>query len=147
MTAFVGQQPLAGTTECSPGRVRRRTAPFSCSKPSPERYSSPGRGREAEIPRIVEFWLGDVPLGRAFWLWGIVGGGVVSLFVTLFALMLLAAGAPAWLAVLVFAAHIPWNLILLVGVWRSAGRPEVSRAHSNLVRLVILLWVVVLSLV
>ena len=105
-----------------------------------------GRGREAEIPRIVEFWRGDVPLGRAFWLWGIVGGGVVSLFATLFTLMFLAAGAPAWLAVLVFAAHIPWNLVLLVGVWRSAGRPEVSRAHSNLVRLVILIWVVVLSL-
>jgi hypothetical protein len=48
--------------------------------------------------------------------------------------------------VLVFAAHIPWNLILLVGVWRSAGRPEVSRAAANVARLVILAWVVVLSL-
>jgi hypothetical protein len=107
----------------------------------------PGHRQEGGIPRIVEFWRGGLPLGRAFWLWGILGGGFVSLFATLLALMLLAAGAPAWLAVLVFAAHIPWNLILLVGVWRSAGRPEVSRAHSNLVRLVILLWVVVLSLV
>jgi hypothetical protein len=60
--------------------------------------------------------------------------------------MLVAAGAPAWLAVLAFAAHIPWNLILLVGVWRSAGRPEVSRAAANVARLVILAWVVVLSL-
>lgn len=60
--------------------------------------------------------------------------------------MLVAARAPAWLAVLVFAAHIPWNLILLVGVWRSAGRPEVSRAAANVARLVILAWVVVLSL-
>jgi hypothetical protein len=60
--------------------------------------------------------------------------------------MLVAAGAPAWLAVLVFAAHIPWNLILLVGVWRSAGRPEVSRAAAKVARLVILAWVVVLSL-
>ena len=60
--------------------------------------------------------------------------------------MLVAAGAPAWLAVLVFAAHIPWNLILLVGVWRSAGRPEVSRAAATVARLVILAWVVVLSL-
>jgi hypothetical protein len=96
---------------------------------------------------IVEFWRGGLPLGRAFWLWGILGGGIVSLFATLLALMLLAAGAPAWLAALVFAAHIPWNLMLLVGVWRSAGRPGVSRATANLARLVILLWVVVLSLV
>jgi hypothetical protein len=96
---------------------------------------------------IVEFWRGGLPLGRAFWLWGILGGGIVSLFATLLALMLLAAGAPAWLAALVFAAHIPWNLMLLVGAWRRAGRPGVSRATANLARLVILLWVVVLSLV
>ena len=71
--------------------------------------------------------------------------GFVSLFATLLALMLLAAGAPAWLAVLVFAVHIPWNLVLLVGVWRSAGRPEVSPAAANLARLMILIWVAVLS--
>jgi hypothetical protein len=46
----------------------------------------------------------------------------------------------------VFAAHIPWNLVLLVGVWRSAERPGVSPAGANLARLVILAWVVVLSL-
>ena len=95
---------------------------------------------------IVELWQGRLPLGRAFWLWGILGGGIVSLFSTLLALTLIAAGAPAWLAVLVFAAHIPWNLVLLVGVWRSAGRPEVSPAAANLARMVILAWVVVLSL-
>ena len=60
--------------------------------------------------------------------------------------MLVAAGAPAWLAVLVFAAHIPWNFVLLVGVWRSAERPEVGHAAANLVRLTILCWVLVLSL-
>jgi hypothetical protein len=83
-----------------------------------------------------------VPSGSGAFL----GGGVVSQLATLLALMLLAAGAPAWLAVLVFAAHIPWNLVLLVGVWRSAGRPEVSRAAANLARMLILALVVVLSL-
>jgi hypothetical protein len=36
--------------------------------------------------------------------------------------------------------------VLLVGVWRSAGRRGVSRAAANVARLVILAWVVVLSL-
>jgi hypothetical protein len=104
------------------------------------------RSTGGEIRRIVQFWRGGLPLGRAFWLWGILGGGIVSLLTTLLALMLVAAGAPAWLAVLVFAVHILWNFVLLVGVWRSAGRPEVSHAAANLVRLTILVWVVVLSL-
>ena len=95
---------------------------------------------------IIEFYRGGLPLVRAFWLWGILGGGIVSLCCTLLALTLIAASAPAWLAVLAFAAHIPWNLMLLVGIWRSAGRPEVSPAAANLARTVILAWVVVLSL-
>ena len=95
---------------------------------------------------IVEFWRGRLPLGRAFWLWGILGGGIVSLFSTLLALALLAAEAPAWLAMLVFAAHIPWNLVLLVGVWRSTERGGVSHEIAYGARLIILTWVVALSL-
>jgi hypothetical protein len=41
---------------------------------------------------------GGLPLERAFWFWGILGGGTVSRFCTLFALTLVAADAPAWLA-------------------------------------------------
>jgi hypothetical protein len=94
---------------------------------------------------IVEFWHGNLPLGRAFWLWGLLGGGIVSLFSTLLALALLAAEAPVWLAMLVFAVHIPWNLVLLVGVWRSAGRAGMSREIAHAARLIILAWVVALS--
>ena len=47
---------------------------------------------------------------------------------------------------LVFAAHIPWNVVLLVGVWRSAGQPGVSPAAASLARLVIVAWLVVLSI-
>jgi hypothetical protein len=95
---------------------------------------------------ILELWRGELPLGRVFWLWGILGGGVVALFITILALALLTTGAPAWLAALVFAADIPWNLVLLVGVWRSAAQPGVASGTANLARLAMLAWVVVLSL-
>ena len=94
---------------------------------------------------IVELWRGELPLGRAFWLWGVLGGAAVGLFTTLLPVVLLAAEAPAWLAALAFAAHLPWNLVLLVGVWRSAGRPEVDRDAAVLARAVMLGWVVALS--
>jgi hypothetical protein len=48
--------------------------------------------------------------------------------------------------VLVFAADIPWNLVLLVGVWRSAGQPKVSRDTASFVRVAMAVWVLILSL-
>ena len=44
-----------------------------------------------------------------------------------------------------FVAHLPWNLVLLVGVWRSAGRPEVGRHITYLARSAIVAWAVALS--
>ena len=64
---------------------------------------------------IVELWQGELPLGRAFWLWGVLGGTSVSLASTLAAAMLLAADAPAGLAALALshpgefkASQWPW---------------------------------------
>ena len=95
---------------------------------------------------VVALWHGRLPLGRAFWAWGILGGAAVGLGSTLLAVILLTVDAPAWLAALAFAAHLPWNLVLLVGVWRSAGQPGVTRSTAELARLAMLVWVVVLSL-
>ena len=94
---------------------------------------------------ILEFWRGGLPLGRAFWLWAILGGGVANLFAGILLLALVTAGAPGWLAVAAYAAHMPWNAVLLVGVWRSAGRPEVGRDAASLARLATAAWVLVLS--
>ena len=96
---------------------------------------------------IAEFWRGDLPLTTAFWSWGILGGALVNLAATLLMVALLSVDAPAWLAALVFAAHLSPNAALVVGVWRSAARPEVGRGTAELARWTILAWAVVLSLV
>jgi hypothetical protein len=93
---------------------------------------------------ILEFWRGGVPLGQAFWLWGLLGGAVINLFATLLMVFLLTAGAPAWIAAVLFAAHLPVNVLLLVGVWRSAGRPEVGGDTAALARVAMVAWVAVL---
>jgi hypothetical protein len=67
---------------CSGTNARLCGAVFSCSS----------FGGKAEIWTIVEFWRGDLSPGRAFW--DIVGGGIVSLFATLLALMLVTATGP-----------------------------------------------------
>ena len=97
---------------------------------------------------IRQFWRGGLPLGEAFWLWGILGGGVVNLFATLAALLLLTAEV----ARLARGAarsrlHIPFNLFLLVGVWRSSARPEIGAERRQLARLCMSVWVIALSIV
>jgi hypothetical protein len=99
------------------------------------------------VTGLERFWRGGVPLAEAFWVWGVLGGAVLNLFATLAAAMLLTFGAPAWLAAAAFAAPIPANIALLVGVWRSAGRPEVGQDKRLLARACMAVWAVVLSLV
>ncbi len=45
----------------------------------------------------------------------------------------------------VFLAHVPWNLVLLAGVRRSAGWPEVGPDTVTLARATVFVWVVLLS--
>jgi hypothetical protein len=95
---------------------------------------------------VRDFWAGRLPLGQAFWLWGIIGGGVVNFFVTLLALALITFRVPGWAALLVMLAPIPWNIGLAVGVWRSAGRPGVGSELAALARTLIVGWVVLMSM-
>jgi hypothetical protein len=92
---------------------------------------------------VGPFWRGELPLARAFWSWGILGGAVVNLLATLLAAFLLAADLPAWLAALAFASPIPWNLALIVGVWRSAARAAPA-TQASLAQVAILVWGVAL---
>ncbi len=75
-----------------------------------------------------------------------VGGGIVNLSVSILALAVLTSGAPSWLALAVFVTPIPWNLVLLLGVWRSSERAEVRTEHAQMARLAMVVWVVALSL-
>lgn len=96
---------------------------------------------------LRRFWQGHLTLAEAFWIWGILGGGVLALFLTVFTLMLLAFEAPAWAAVTLMLVHVPANLFLLVGVWRSAARADVGPDLRLAARLLMAAWALVLSLI
>ena len=95
--------------------------------------------------KIGRFWRGELPLGQAFWAWGILGAGAVSAASTFAALAILSSDGPGWLAALAYAGHIPWNLVVLIGVWRSAERADPKAA--GLARMAIALWILLLTLI
>jgi hypothetical protein len=85
-------------------------------------------------------WHGAVPMRRLFWRDLLLVGSVINGVASVVGLALLAGGAPAWLAVALHFAPVPYNLFLLLSVGRSPER-------STGVELVAGLWFVAMLLV
>jgi uncharacterized membrane protein len=68
------------------------------------------------------YWNGDVPLCRVFWFDMLVIGTIINAVTAATALVAFATDAPDWLAVGIFLAPLPYNLLLCLFVWRSATR-------------------------
>jgi hypothetical protein len=87
------------------------------------------------VQAIAAFWRGQLPLGRSFWSWGILGGAAVELFSILLVVALLVADVPAWLAALAFAVPFPetwscsWESGAAPGGPRSAAAPLTWPGH------------------
>ncbi len=104
-----------------------------------------GRAGDGMRAKVAGLWAGRVPLGTAFWWYAIVGGTALNLAATLAAFALLAAGAPAPLAVIVFALPIAYNLLTLVAVWRSAAAYAGPKLLADLARIASLVWALAAS--
>lgn len=93
---------------------------------------------------LGRLWRGELPLAQAFWTWAVLGALLVNGTTSLAFLALLAQGW-TWTALLVgYALSVPYNLVVLVGVWRAAERDRSVLAEAA--RWVALVWLVLLSL-
>ncbi len=97
----------------------------------------------AELRRL---WAGEVPLDRAFWTYAVVGGLLVNLTTSLAFLGLVSADRLLAAALAGYGLSIPYNVLAVVGVWRSAGRHDGDPARAELLRTVALVWIAFLTL-
>lgn len=102
-------------------------------------------GNERARGWIAALASGSVPLPIAFWRFGIVYGLIVNLAATLGALALFVSDAPVWLALAVHFAPTPYNVLVLVAVWRAATRWPGERRWAELSRTAIVAWVVAMA--
>jgi hypothetical protein len=96
--------------------------------------------------KLRALWAGELPLGEAFWTWAIGIGLLVNLSTTALFLTLVTIDGP-WPALL--AAHflsVPYNVVALVGVWRSAARYQGRAGVADLARIVTVVAMLLLSL-
>ena len=91
-------------------------------------------------------WLGELRLGTAFWNWAVLGALLVNISTSLLSLVLITADQP-WAALIVgYALSIPYNIVALVGVWRSASRHDGLPLHGDLARWTSLFLLTILSI-
>lgn len=102
--------------------------------------------RGSEVETLRKLWAGRMPLPRAFWEFAIFYGFVLNLFTTVGCFALLAMDVPAAIAMTVFFLALPYNLFVLVAVWRSAARYPGPPHWANAARVAVTLWVVAATL-
>lgn len=97
------------------------------------------------MKQFVRMWRGELHLPDAFWTWAVFGGLIVNLTSSAAFLFLIVAGQPVAAAVAGYAFSVPYNVVVLVGVWRSAGRYDGERKWADLARIATLVGMVVFS--
>jgi hypothetical protein len=95
---------------------------------------------------LRRLWQGDLPLDQAFWTWAAIGGILVNLSTTIAFLALVMHGYTVAAFVIGYAVSIPYNILVTVGVWRSAARYPGDRRWADLARIVTVVAMVLLSL-
>jgi len=95
---------------------------------------------------VRRLWRGELPLSQAFWNWAVLGGIAVNLTTSVLFMALVMADRIVAAFVVGYALSVPYNVVVAVGVWRSAGRYEGERHWADLARIVTAVGMAVLSI-
>jgi hypothetical protein len=90
--------------------------------------------------RILALWRGDIPLPLAFWRLTLLIGTLINLLATGLMLIAIALGLPAEVAILIHFLPLPYNVLVLVSVWRSAMRYQGPPVFATAAQLLTALW-------
>jgi hypothetical protein len=99
-----------------------------------------GIGGSAMKNLIVRLWRGEAGLGRSFWEFAVLYGSLMHLIATGAAFAVIVAGGPAWIAVLIFFLPSPYTILVVVAVWRAAGRYRGPESWSTAARIAVIVW-------
>lgn len=92
-----------------------------------------------------QLWRGELALSNAFWNWAVTGGLLVNIVSSVGFLVLIMAERPIVALFVGYGLSVPYNLIVLVGVWRSADHYEGDKQWANLARIITAVGVLILS--
>ena len=97
------------------------------------------------VTLIKSLWVGEVPLGQVFWWYAVVCGLLINLVTSILLLALFVNDAHITLLIGSFLLPIPYNLLVVAGVWRSANRYDGPKSQADLARIGCVVWVIALT--
>ncbi|MCZ0964503.1 hypothetical protein [Paracoccus benzoatiresistens] len=99
------------------------------------------------MTRLQAFWRGDLPLDEAFWTWTVTIGLTINLLAIIALLTLISLERPWEALVAGYAFTVPYNIMAVIGTWRSAERYPGPTIHADLARGASVALMAVLSVV
>ncbi len=94
---------------------------------------------------LRRLWRGELALADAFWSWAVLGGLAINLATSAALLILIMEDRPIFAFIAGYAPSVPYNVIVSVGVWRSAEHYAGERRWADLARVVTISGMVLLS--
>lgn len=96
---------------------------------------------------VTRLWTGNVPLAQAVWHYAVIYGLLINAVSSLISFALFTTDVSPLFGLAAIVAPIPYNLLVVVAVWRSADRYEGPSGRAELARLATLVWMILLSVV
>ncbi len=97
------------------------------------------------MKHLCRLWRGELALENAFWNWAVLGGLIINVSSSTLFLFLVMADRLILAFIVGYAFSVPYNFVVLVGVWRSADRYTGDRRWADLVRLITIIGAILFS--
>ena len=91
-------------------------------------------------------WHGRLPLQKVFLEWAVLGGLVVNMVSSALFLVLVLNEYLIAAVIVGYGISIPYNFLVSVGVWRSAGRHDGDKHWAELARFATVIGMILLSI-
>ena len=89
---------------------------------------------------LKALWTGDFPLGQAFWYYAIAYGTIANIFAQAAAIAAVLAGLPAAVVVGLHFLPLPYVVMAVVGVWRSADKYRGNLTWAGIAKAAVIVW-------
>lgn len=99
-----------------------------------------------DMEKLKALWRGDLSLEDAFWTWAVFNGLLVNVTTSILFVILITNDLPVPALLVGYGLSLPYNILAVVGVWRSAARDDGPALHAGLARAASLILMAFLSL-